>query len=186
MTGPYRTVEVRWFRRGPLPEAVRAWFDRLGAEVEAEARADRYLAPQSDALGVKVREGLIEAKRRDDRLDTIRAGRAEATVEAWTKWSFPLADEGASPEAGWVEVRKRRWQRGRRFQRGACALEVGEVEAGGETWWSVCLEAVGPTTEARLGALTEAADLWLATDDAPALGPEAARGYPAWLREIGA
>ncbi|MEM6287990.1 MAG: hypothetical protein AAF845_12605 [Bacteroidota bacterium] len=183
-TGPYRTVEVRWFRRGPLPEAVAAWFARLGAEVPEEVRTDRYLAPASDALGVKVRAGRIEAKRRDACLDVLRAGRAQGTVEAWAKWSFPLADATAAPEAGWVEVRKRRRQRGRRFAARACALEVGEVEAAGEAWWSVCLEAVGPTAAVRLVALAEAADLWLAADDAPALGLEAARSYPAWLMEV--
>lgn len=186
MTGPYRTAEVRWFERGPLPEAVRAWFDRLGDAVEAEARTDRYLAPASDGLGVKVREGKVEAKRRDARLDEVRAGRAAGTAEAWTKWSFPLADDEAAPEAGWVEVRKRRRQRWWRTDGGACALEVSEVEAGGEAWWSVCLEATGPTAQGRLGALTEAADRWLTTDSAPALGTEAARGYPAWLMEVGA
>lgn len=181
MTG-YRTAEVRWFLRGPLPEAVAAWFDRLGGDVEVEVRTDRYLAPVSDGLGVKVRDGRLEAKRRDRRLDLLRAGRAEGAVEAWTKWSFPLAHD-AVPGAGWKEVRKLRRQRGRRAGAGTCVLEVGEVETAGAVWWTVCLEADGLSQEARLRALVETAGRWLGIGDAPTLPAGAAGGYPAWLLE---
>ena len=34
--------------------------------------------------------------------------------------------------------------------------------------------------------LVDTAGRWLGTADAPALPPAAARGYPAWLREVGA
>lgn len=172
------TVEIRWFQPGPTPAAARAWFDALGPEVLAESRVDAYLTPESDALGVKLREGAVEAKRRTDRLGSLAVGAGE--VEAWTKWSFPRAD-AATPDQGWVEVAKTRRQR--HAPSGDCALELSEVVVRGETWWSVCLEATGADLAARRAALADGARQWLAS--APALPAEAARGYPAWLRSIG-
>lgn len=177
---PYRTHEVRWFWKGPIPDAMQAWFDGLGPSVEAESRTDRYLAPTSDALGVKLREGYVEAKRREDKVGQLAAGRVEATVEAWAKWSFDLADTPV-PEGGWVAVAKRRRQRHRQAEGAVCALELATLEVEGETWGSVCLEAHGPDADARRTALEEAARTWLGHDDAPALAADDAMGYPAWL-----
>ena len=178
---PYRTAEARWFRRGDVPPAVRAWFDALGPDVELESRADRYLAPTDDALGVKLREGHAEAKRRDGVLGPLRVGPAAAPVEGWTKWSFPLADPGplaAEPDDAWVAVAKTRWQR----HADACALELSQVDVGGDRWWSVCLEATGPDAPARRAALDAAARRWLGAPGAPALPEADAAGYLAWLR----
>ena len=178
-----RTAEARWFRRGPTPDAVAAWFDALGPPVEPASRTDRYLRPTDAALGVKLREGRVEAKRRDGTAGPLTAGRAEATVETWTKWSFALSE---APEVGeaWVEVAKTRRQREHEAGDGACRLELSEVEVGGEAWWSVCLEADGPSAEARQRALATAAVRWLGRADAPALSADDARSYPAWLREV--
>ena len=176
----YRTAEARWFGRGPVPDAVRAWFDALGDPPEPESRTDRYLAPSSDGLGVKVREGRIEAKRRDGGAGRLRVGRAAAEIGAWSKWSFGLA-EAAEPVGPWVAVAKVRRQREREAAGGACALELAHVTVEGEAWWSVCLEATGPTEPVRRTALVEAAGHWLGRDDAPALPASLALGYPAWL-----
>lgn len=180
---PLRTVEARWFVRGPLPETARDWFDALGPPVEASSRADRYLAPASDALGVKVREGRVEAKRRASTLGPLQAGSSGGRLEAWVKWSFTLAED-AAPD--WVEVRKTRWQRRLEAAGGACALELAEVTVDGAAWWSVCLEAEGPDDDARRAALGVAARRWLGRGDAPALPVGASAGYPAWLRGLDA
>lgn len=166
----HRTAEVRWFMSGPIPPAARDWFDGLGLEAEAETRTDHYLEPASDALGVKVREGRVEAKRRTGTLGQLGAS---TEVEAWAKWSFetPTALEDADE---WVEVAKTRWQR----HADGCALELSEIDLEDATWWSVCLEAVGTDDAARRAALEAGARRWLGS--APELtGP---MGYPAWLR----
>ena len=178
---PYRSAEVRWFGRGEIPDAVEAWFAGLGEPVEAEARTDRYLAPTSDALGVKLREGQVETKRRDSVLGPLRVGASEAEVETWTKWSFTLAGAvpGGVAEAagdfgdGWIAVAKSRRQR----YHGDAALELSRLEVAGQAWWSVCLEASGPDPAA---ALADAARQWLAS--APPWPETQACGYPAWLR----
>ena len=182
--GPYRTAEVRWFMRGEVPEAAAAWFDALGEPVGEDARTDRYLVA-GDGLGLKVREGRVEAKRLENRQvgEASGAGKVRGVpAETWAKWLFPIEGDPAPP--GWVEVRKRRRQRRVEAAGGTCAVELARVEAGGAVWWSVCLEASGPTAEARRAALSRAAERWLARDDAPALDPGDAMSYPAWLGRV--
>lgn len=177
------TLEVRWFRPGPVPGPVAAWFGALGEPVAEEARTDHYLAPSSDALGVKLREGRLEMKRRDGTGGPVAAGPARATAEAWTKWSFALAEPVGALDGSWLAVAKRRRQRALELAAGRCALELSEVTVCGAGWWSVCLEAEADTPAARRTALAAAAARWLAVDGAPALAAADARGYPAWLRE---
>ena len=183
-TSPLRTTEARWFVRGATPADVAAWFDALGPAATPETRADRYLAPASDALGLKLREGRIQAKRRDGPAGPLRAGRAAAPLETWTKWSFALGEE-APPDDGWIDIRKTRRQHEHEAGDGTCRLELSEVAVGGDVWWSVCLEADGPDAASRQRALATAAARWLGRPDAPALPAEAAMGYPAWLRARG-
>ena len=173
---PYHTLEVRWFWRGDAG-AVGAWFSDLGPPVASESRTDRYLGPTSDDLGVKLREGRVEAKRREGAEGTL-PGRPE-TVAAWAKWSFPILGRPI-PDGGWVEVAKTRRQRAVHLAGAACALELSGLQVEGETWGSLCLEAHGPTPAARREALDEAVRQWLA--DPPPLGDALASGYPAWLR----
>ncbi len=182
---PLRTAEARWFLRGSAPAAARAWFDALGPPVEAESRADRYLVPTDDGLGLKLRGGLVEPKRYEGTVGRLAVGRAEATIGAWAKWSFPLGDGAETPDDGWVEVAKTRRQRELAVGvDGRCALELAEVEVAGARWWSVGLEATAPNALARRAALLAGAREWLAAEPAPALPASAARAYPAWLREV--
>lgn len=164
------TAEVRWFSVGPIPNAVTAWYDAHGPASPVDRRTDHYLDPTDAALGVKVRSGRVEAKRRQSVLAARHAG---ARVERWTKWSFPLAG-GAYPDTGWVAVEKARRQRGHRLAGGVCGIELTTVHLGPDAWWTVGLEATGPDPEAALAA---GAARWLA--DAPPLGEPL--GYPAWL-----
>lgn len=181
---PFRTAEARWFQEGEIPADVRAWFDALGPAVEAEERTDYYLAPTDDALGVKVREGRIETKRRDGAPGRLQAGRAEAAIGVWAKWSFS-AEGDPEPTGAWVAVEKTRWQREVETAGASCSLELGEVTVEGDVWWTVALEASGGDEAARRLALVEAARQWLGRDDAPVLPASAAMGYPAWLRILG-
>ena len=188
MTGPLAPVtdslEVRWFVRGPLAPEAEAWFASLGPDVADETRTDRYLVPtESDDLGLKIREGTVQAKQRVGAfgMRPLAPG-ACGGVEAWRKWT--LGSAGTVPGEGWIDVVKSRRQRpvvllGRHAR---CALELSELDARGEAWWSVCLEASGASPRARWMALRESARLWLRA--APSLNEEHAMGYPAWLRRL--
>ncbi|MEO0558505.1 MAG: hypothetical protein AAF170_10010 [Bacteroidota bacterium] len=180
------SLEVRWFLPGPIPRSVHDWFEALGETLADEARTDRYLIPtESDSLGLKVREGRIEAKQRIETGELCQWGAAEASPGTWRKWSLGLATD-ATLAPGWADVAKRRRQRWVKGDGAACALELAEVVLEGKTWWSVCLEASGGEPVARQRVLWEAAGQWLDRPDAPALSTDAACGYPAWLRrEVG-
>ncbi|MFN3596606.1 MAG: hypothetical protein ACK41D_04980 [Rubricoccaceae bacterium] len=185
-----QTLEARWFRPGVLPASVRAWFDALAADGRGqmsppEHRADWYLVPaESDGLGLKHRGGRLEVKQRVGGAEHSRwGGAAEGLVEAWRKWSYRLAED-APGEAGWVEVVKARrlLHVPAASDGGCCTLELGTVAVDGRPWWTVCLEAEGPSVPARREALRAAAARWITPGLPVHLGVADAGGYPAWLR----
>jgi hypothetical protein len=202
------TMEVRWFGRAAVPADVERWF--LDAELppEREARrVDRYLvALPGDAVGVKVRQGRLEAKVRAAEGGLARwHGRLAGRVEAWRKWSLRLAEGDAALaaiEAGaadWLGVAKER--RARHYAvtaerparptpvaarpAGGCTLELTRLEVGAQAWWTLGFEAFGAD-----GAGAGQLDLVVAHVVARAAAPPpdlsatVSCGYPAWLRLV--
>src|SRR5215470_9455852 len=164
-TGGVRSLEVRWILRGELAGVVAGWFARFPAETTV--LEDVYLLdPHLPGLSVKVREGRaleVKAYRGSPGLLEV-AGRARGRLESWQKWSFPHgpASLDGRDSAGWRPVRKRRriirfslaGRLARPSDRGlgegpACAVELTDVHAGGERWWTLGFEATGPTNVLR-------------------------------------
>lgn len=172
------TVELRWFTPGPVPPAAAAWFDALVPVACVETRTDRYLAPAHDGCGRKLREGRAEVKQRLGTGARLDYGAAAGTPETWEKEVVE-----ALPDREAVDVAKRRRTRRTELPDGICTLELAAVELRGEAWWTVCLEATSPSGGDPGRALREAARRWLTHPATPDLPAEAARGYPAWLRE---
>ena len=176
-----RSLEVRWIFPGELAGVVAGWFARFPAETTV--LEDAYLLdPRLPGLSVKVRGGrALEVKvyRGSPGLLEV-AGRARGRLESWQKWSFPHgpAGLGGGGSAGWRAVSKRRrisWfslaggparagDRGLREGPG-CAVELTDVHAGGEAWWTLGFEATGPPDVLR-GELDAAAALVFATGPA--------------------
>ena len=195
----YPTAEVRWFVEAPLPDAVEAWFHGVAGAHVWESRTDHYVRPASaDGLGVKGRTGNLEVKRLAGVVGTEALHPdVEGRVEHWRKWSFPLAAAAQlTNRAGdWVAVTKRRQKgifavRGDSVervrwegQRGAgCSLEVAEVRAADQTWWSVSFEAFGSYDEHALAATLRRAATHVFDAPPPfALDASASMSYPAWL-----
>ena len=176
MTHPTETAEIRWFLPGPLPTAVGAWFAAVATDPRRERRTDRYLVPESGGVGQKHREGRAEVKTRTAGGEALACGRVAGTSEHWRK---EVVD--ALPPGPRLAVHKARRLCRAVTSTASCTLEVSEVAVGEAVWWTVCLEALAPTTAARERTLREAAQRWLAHPDTPVLPAEAARGYPAWL-----
>ena len=194
-----RSLEVRWIFPGELAGVVAGWFARFPAETTV--LEDAYLLdPDLPGLSVKVREGrALEVKvyRGSPGLLEV-AGRARGRLESWQKWSFPHgpAGLGGGGSAGWRAVSKRR--RISRFSlaggparagdRGlgegpGCAVELTDVHAGGEAWWTLGFEATGPPDALR-GELDAAAALVfaLAVPGGLELGMGDSMSYAQWLR----
>jgi hypothetical protein len=160
VTEAVRSLEVRWIFPGEMEAAVAGWFERFPAGTEA--REDIYLLdPRLPGLSVKVRGGgALEVKMYRGSPGILEvAGRARGRLEFWQKWSFPfspLSQDSGDP-SGWRPVRKRR--RISRFssasgqivarapglgQESRCEVELTEVRAGGQDWWTLGFEATGP------------------------------------------
>lgn len=199
----YPTMEIRWFYQGQLPPEVAAWFVRLGPPAEEQpGRTDHYLRlPGNEALGIKLREGRLELKRRESQPETADFHpQVSGWLARWRKWSFPLAESDSplpGPDTAWVAVEKRRRLRRYRVASGrevelvlgetepaqGCEFELSQIEAAGRQWWSVCFEAFGDEANLeRYLRLTARHVFGIA--EPPLFALEDSHSYPAWLEEI--
>jgi hypothetical protein len=193
------TVEVRWIRPGVLDARMLEWFRRFPAATES--RADDYLiSPDLDGLSVKIRGGrALEVKMyRGGRGVLTVPGQVRGFLEAWQRWSFPVAVLGRDvhDSTTWRPVRKVRRitlfaasearlsarvpAAGRDV---GCAVELTEVTAQDGTWWTLGLEATGPPDE--LPALVEATATLMFQQPLPAdleLSAADCGSYHGWLR----
>jgi len=193
-----RTLEVRWIFRGELASAVAGWFARF--PVKTTVLKDAYLLdPRLPGLSVKVRGGrALEVKVYRGSPGLLEVSeRTRGRLESWQKWSFPhgLADLDGRDPAGWRPVSKQR--RISRFSlagrlvrasdRGlgegpSCAVELTDIHARGEAWWTLGFEATGPTSMLR-SELKAAAALVFAVPlpGGLELGVDDSRSYAQWL-----
>lgn len=197
------TAEIRWFHTGEIPAAVADWFsDGTGFVERQQPRVDIYLLnPETSALNVKFREGRLELKQRYSAAPGYQFAAGNAgTIELWRKWSFYLdrnslngnLDETAG---AWLPVRKARTVRnyglrpdgtvmplssGAQAEQ-ACALELTEVDAGGERWWSLCFEALGPPSALEQTVIAVADHVLTAFGEFQ-LTAAASCGYAEWLQ----
>src|SRR5215813_3241424 len=197
--GGVRSLEVRWILRGELAGVVAGWFARFPAETTV--LEDVYLLdPHLPGLSVKVRGGrALEVKAYGGSPGLLEvAGRARGRLESWQKWSFPHgpASLGGADPVGWRPVSKRRrisrfsltggtaGVNGRGLGEGpGCAVELTDVHAAGEAWWTLGFEATGPHHMLR-GEVDAAAELVFALSPPGGLelGVGDSRSYAAWLR----
>ena len=200
-SGGVRSLEVRWIFPGELADVMAGWFARFPAETTV--LEDAYLLdPHLPGLSVKVREGrALEVKvyRGSPGLLEV-AGCARGRLESWQKWSFPHgpAGLGSGDSAGWRVVSKRRrisWfslaggpakaSDCRRSREGSgCAVELTDVHAGGEAWWTLGFEATGPPDVLRSELETAAALVFaMALPGGLELGGHDSKSYAQWLQQ---
>jgi hypothetical protein len=192
------SLEVRWIFPGQLEAAVARWFGRFPARTES--REDSYLLdPPLPGLSVKVRGGgALEVKAYRGSPGILKvSGRARGRLESWQKWSFPFSPlrPGTGDPPGWRPVCKRR--RISRFspasgpvvalaaglgQLPRCEVELTEVHSGGQDWWTLGLEAIGPADLLRAALEATAALVFAqALPGGVIPGPDESRSYAEWL-----
>ena len=191
-----RSLEVRWILPGQLEPVVAGWFARFPAWVEA--REDSYLAdPPLGGLSVKLRAGrALEVKVYQGSPGILDvAGRARGRLECWEKWSFPCGppSRGGVDRPGWRPVRKLI----RRFaltsghsgagvpgpgEDAGCQVELTEICARGQAWWTLALEATGPASLRRNELEATAALVFAqALPGSLELGTDDSQSYAQWL-----
>jgi hypothetical protein len=201
----YTTAEVRWFYEGRAPALVEAWFRRGGrAPTEQPARVDHYLRlVDGEHQGIKLREGRLEVKQRERSLPATRFNAGAAGVmELWRKWSIPLAgcphQVSSDPGASWIEVEKERalcryrlledrrivatgtdW-----YPDQGCDLELTAVRVRGREWWTLALEAFGPSSSVCEN-LQLFGEVVFGAGEPPSLDAADSYGYPRWLELVG-
>ncbi len=198
------TAEIRWFLRGSLSEEVSRWFESVcTTAITYPPRVDLYLAlPETDTVGVKLREGLLEVKRKDGELGLLDLHPSVAGHgNTWTKWSFPASmEEGhlgdLAPSApGWLAVTKTRrlsfltispdgvveFATEEPGYGRACWVELTAVRLDNDQWWSLGFEAVGPK-ECLEDDLQRGAQHLFGLSDPPTLTAQTSFAYPRFLQ----
>ncbi|MBE9180491.1 hypothetical protein IQ268_18170 [Oculatella sp. LEGE 06141] len=204
------TTELRWFYPGLLPAAVMDWFDQesLGQYVGAwETREDHYLVvPECSYLNLKLRADRLEVKLRQEQFAVQRCGnRWSGLVERWTKWGCSSMDtqhddlhfNSDQPDQHWIGVEKQRSQR--QYQvvpnqdprslplekviSQGCSVEITQLKANDQDWWSLAFEAFGERSQQQQTLLAIAS--WCGQmSDSPTLAAEQSYAYPQWLMAI--
>ncbi len=159
------SAEVRWFYAGKIPAKLRSWFRKLAADAEPQPlRIDHYLLERdTDAVGIKFREGRVEVKQRQGERRLISFGPGwDGYVESWRKWGFPLAKAQRRGQAfesfdNWIAVQKKRRvvtysisPKGKLIAlpgdaggECGCSVELTQVRIKKTPWWTLGFEAKG-------------------------------------------
>jgi len=197
------TAEVRWFHEGKIPPKLRSWFRGLASKAEPQPlRIDHYLLDRdTDALGIKFREGRVEVKQRQGERRLISFGPGwDGYVESWRKWGFPLVEAlrgGREFESldNWVAVQKKRRvitcsisPKGKLIalsgdvggERG-CSVELTQVRVKKTLWWTLGFEAKG-RPERLESTLERVARAVLGGSAPPTFETADSFSYPGWLR----
>ena len=172
------TLEVRWFSFGEAPLEVKKWYESsLGELSQPETREDRYLKPNGDYFNLKLRQGNLELKWRQQELGCYTWGdRLEGKVERWQKWTCPKILAKLLPQAGWITVQKRRSQR----HHENVSYELTQLTVQESAWWSLAFEAQG----SDFSRFTDVVSQVSQTYPGPNLLAEHSCAYPHWLASL--
>lgn len=133
---------------------------------EPSKRVDYYLLNTGVQLGVKWREGSLEAKQQQGVSQSYSNGQLEGEIACWKKWSFALderetySDNLAEQPQHWLAVHKQRQQ-----VHDGCQLEVTYLTLRKRAYTTLGLEAFGSERSPRqnlmatIGYLLESGNL---------------------------
>jgi hypothetical protein len=194
----FESIELRWFYRGILPDEIANWFDPLGeTRLALDSRSDFYLQSSSLDVGVKIRQGNLELKHRQQQFGKIELdGFGESQVEQWSKWICVdrSAHSLAAEKQGWIRVDKVRQQRLYRVtfvdpiqltpsdipRENAVAIEITDLQLRGQSWWTIACEYLGHNISIDRQFLP-LVQLLLIDFPFSIATPSMSCGYPQWL-----
>jgi hypothetical protein len=193
-----QTIEVRWFYSGSLPDEVINWFDALGENrAKPDARSDFYLQSNAPDLGVKLRQGNLEVKYRQQQLGNIEIEQfPESQVEQWSKWICQEVPSSGAEKQGWIQVDKIRYQRFYQVEfldriqlisidtprQNTAAIEITDLQLPGQFWWTIACEYLGNNISIDRQLLPLVRSLLLKYPLSMST-PSISCSYPQWLSE---
>jgi hypothetical protein len=187
----FPTAEIRWFFRANIAAEISDWFHRFDDGPEKfEPRTDHYLRIQdNDSMGIKIREGRLEIKKRHGESETINVFRGQGRLERWQKWGFEIRNPGSinrylkSFPGEWIGIRKERSQILFGTLESGCGWELTEVQVVGmpDRWWTMGFEAFGRDEDLRKTLLKALEQSKLSSLNCK-FDIENSFGYPYWLK----
>ena len=207
----FKTIEVRWFYPGILPTEILTWFNKAGEPpVKPDIRRDVYLESISPDIGIKLREGNLEVKYRQAKIESLAQslpGGIEidscgiSQVESWSKWicvddTSSLTPADVANKVGWINVDKIRYQRVYKVvfdedvqltsiskpQANAGAIEVTGLRVFEQDWWTIACEYLGDDISVNFQFLPLVRSLL--SGYPLCLDSPFECGYPEWLNQI--
>ncbi|WP_341526538.1 hypothetical protein WKK05_28960 [Nostoc sp. UHCC 0302] len=201
----FTSNELRWFYPGTIPEDIEVWF-RQNCLIDQmqlpEVREDWYLyTPKCDFLGIKLRQGRLEAKWRQAEFGVVHFGEfVEGKAEKWRKWFCDdPTGESFQPAtflrtSSWINVQKVRNNQlyqvlpdystqpvaTKEHIDNGCSLEVTHLISQDHAWWSLAFEAFGED-DRLIGNLGALASRVFNTYRGSKLQVEDSYAYPHWL-----
>jgi hypothetical protein len=200
---PLVALELRWFLRGGLTEAVEHWFRKAldAPESERDARLDVYLSLTGESMAsIKLRQGKLEIKYCES-ASPLEAHGFAGQAQRWIKWTGRLDTAVAEAEGGrtpagsaWIAVDKERWQKKYEWREraftpvtpgdtvaGGVAIEIGRVSVAGQMLGTVLIEAFAPEPGLERLVLLAALEKLCGGYPEPRPAREDSYGYPQLL-----
>ena len=187
-----------------MPPPIVEWYESSAPTSETQdTRTDHYLnLAGSENMSVKVREGRLEVKRRNQNVEIAELHpKVTGHLENWRKWSVDLGNvkwpSSSRPTETWIPVFKSRrlctyqflsgrWQPvsldHAQFDSG-CEMELTKLKVGSQVWWTVAFEAFGPADSNRAALLSVSSQIF-AELEPPDLSTGNSFGYPWWLDQL--
>ncbi|RUR77096.1 hypothetical protein ACF3DV_08205 [Chlorogloeopsis fritschii PCC 9212] len=202
------TYELRWFYPGKVPEEIQLWFEQdclVQPLQPPETREDIYLySPESEFLGIKLRQERLEVKWRKAELGVLNFGDSvEGKAEKWGKWlccdskqeSFELEQVVNNPV--WVSVQKVRYSQiyqvlpelllqpvsdNENIDNG-CRVELTHLVIQESNWWSIGFEAFGEDSR-LMNNLQITANRAFNNESGSKFLADDSYAYPSWLAQV--
>lgn len=196
------TAEIRWFLPGQLPVNLLGWLSgQNGLFEDQPGRTDIYLVfPGQENLGVKLREGRMEFKKRIATAVEYKSTSLTGHLETWIKWSLEAGEKFlpdsvffADPDH-WIHIDKKRYLQKYAidpegnltkpppagYPEKGIAVELSELKMEGSDWWTFGLECFGRRDAVHKDLLNHLPQL---TKGFPGPDPGMTNsfGYPAWI-----
>lgn len=195
------TLEIRWFIEGILPLKIQNWFKNkcpgksLG---QLEIREDWYFCGDRnlaqfiqipptyslEEINLKLREGNLELKLRQQQLGTEKFGSWQGKIEQWSKLSQSELEQLliASPiEKYWIRVTKEREQK---IQQNVKS-ELTRLKIEGNFWWSLAFEMPQNNSDEQLLHFKQIVnDCALSAFETLQLFPQNSYSYSRWIEKL--